>query len=363
MFLVLFFLLLFVSPIYGDAFNISGDGSTNEYYQTVALTVEAFPMSFEEEEGIQYDTSSVFGLNTTDVLLNYDLSILSTLGGMRRIGGMVDRVDGPPGTSIDLIYLYRNDTGHSINISKIGVPFSRNIPSMGDFTNIVEFNGEVPTYTVIPVSFNGTTLLREGKIREYMGMGVLQTSSIGNLLLDTVTIANPITIDNVEYLEDRIFVVSITNRSTEKLNNITFEYGTFVNEFDMYPSESRDIEYILDDDFNYFKIYNPNIKTECIILGSSNYNWFQMSAVTVLAYREDGGWVNGAYVQPEQESFCITRLPYSMTSQVLQYERSMEDDNIVRVEENNPKKIVLENVLGIQEEENFLLPKTAKKIY
>lgn len=370
MLLILLLLLFSISPIYADDFNIGGDGVSNEYYQTTGLTVQSFPNNSEEVNSISYDLSKVGGV-LTELSQSKNIQNLTALGYMRRIPDTLDEVKGPPGTKIDILYYFFNDAKHAVNISKLAIPFSRSVPDMGDLTNILEFQNDEPSLRSIDVLFNGYNLKKEGKLKEYSRSDEIPNGLKGTFVIDTVEISNPISIESIELEknEDLIDVkVLLKNYSGEKLNNLLFMHDTYSLQFDFLSLEEKIIEYSLDNtgDLGYFKITNPNTKTECAIYGSNFYNWLQPNAVTVLAYREDGGWVNGAHVQPAQESFCITRIPYSMTSSRLVYENIPDDDNIV-IENIDIEKedLVVEEVLGIQENNDVLLilPKTAKRYY
>jgi hypothetical protein len=372
MILILFFLLLLISPVYSDDFNVSGDGALNEYYQTTAITVSYFPDHYEYEKGITYDLSEIYGLDTYDVLNDYSIGGLTTMWYSRRVPNVVDRVAGPPGTVIDILYLYFNDTKHDVDISKIVIPFSRNIPSMGNWNNIVTHFSNTAIFRSIDVSFDNKVIRKEGMLKKYEGLGLVANGAMGSRILDTIMISNPLEVvsTQIQELDGYLNIqILIRNNSTEKLNDIIFEHEEYVEVFTLLPADEIFLEYNLEkkEDLGYYRITNPNTKTECVIYGSNYYNWLQPNAVTVLAYREDGGWINGAHVQPVGESFCITRLPYSTTSSVLKYEKQTVGDNILETEEVIAKEEgstnELNNVLGVDSTTGMSLPKTAKKIY
>ena len=373
MFLIFFFLLLSFSPIYADGFNGTGNTALNEFYQTTALTVSYFPKYNEYEDGITYDTEEAFGNSTDQALEEFSMNNLTSFWYARRIPNVLDRVSGPPGTVVDILYFYFNDTGHEVNISKLVFPFSRNIADMGNLNNIVKHYGNAPGYMSIDVKFDSYMLRKEGILKEYPGLGIVQPVVMGSLLLDSVQIVDPLEIVNFESIVGEEYIeisVLLKNVSKEKLDNILYEHKEFESTFSLLPSDEIHLEYSLgyEEDLGYFRITNPNTKTECSVYGSNYYNWLQPNAVTVLAFREDGGWINGAHVQPVYESFCITRLPYSITSSILRYEKNQDDDNILEESGTNDlkeNKSVVQNtesfVLGIQDD--FVLPKTAKTIY
>lgn len=370
MLLTILLLLFSISPIHADDFNAGGDGVFNEYYQTIGLTVQSFPDNSEEVNSISYDLSKTGGV-LTELSQGKNIQNLTALGYMRKIPDILDEVKGPPETKVDILYYFFNDAKHTVNISKLAIPFSRSVPDMGDLTNILEFQNDEPSFKSIDVLFNGYNLRKEGKLKEYLRSDEVENGLKGSFVIDSVEISNPISIESIELEKNEEMIdvkILLKNNSSEKLNNILFVHDTYSLQFDSLSFEERTIEYSLDntDDLGYFKITNPNTKTECSVYGSNFYNWLQPNAVTVLAYREDGGWVNGAHVQPVQESFCITRIPYSMTSSLLVYENIPDDDNIVKENIDIGKEnLDMEEVLGIQhdDEELLILPKTAKRYY
>jgi len=133
------------------------------------------------------------------------------------------------------------------------------------------------------------------------------------------------------------------------------------------------------------------------LYGNSLSDWTTTDAITALAFREDGGWVNGSYFKPEGEDFCITQIPYSVSislkkpqlvdeeeveeeidENIEDREEEIEEDSNGILDENN---IVLIDsttsnsddfvgdgeVLGVQtnsvKDNNFVLPKTGVVIY
>ncbi|MHC1716996.1 MAG: hypothetical protein AB9915_03905 [Candidatus Dojkabacteria bacterium] len=370
--LPLLILLLCITPIHADDFSNNGDSVNNSYFQTVAFTVESFPPICTEEQCIDYNESLVQGEDTSNVLSNMPLSSIADFGYMRRIPMVADRVKGPPGTIIDILYYYLNNTGHSINISKIIIPYSKNEYTLGNIPNLVNFANDQPIHGSVDVLFNNHTLRREGYLKEYVGMGILNNGVSGAEEIDEMYISNPIKIDTWSVEESNgvlTIKVWIQNNSEEYLNNMTFEHMGYTENFDIQAHNEKLLQYTLENvyhgeeflDLGYFQINNPNTKTECVVQGANYYNWLQSGAVTVLAYREDGGWVNGAYVQPSQESFCVERIPYKMNSETVYYEKK-EEENMIdtqKVEEDVKSELSSDTVLGVSDSLK-ILPQTAK---
>lgn len=398
MLLVFFFLFLLSSPVYADDFNICGDSRYSLYRHTTAITQGYLPESIDDAESLLYEDNLVEGRNTQEVLDNESLHTLADTFYKRRIPGKVDRVSGPPGTRVDFIYKYFNDAGHAVEVSKVVAPFSKEDPNQGNWLNIATMEGDLPELRSISIYYDFRWIVKKAFFKEYIGPGVLEYGQEGFLLLETLTISNPIKIKSVEVKElyegnkgVEISVI-IKNTSEESLENMVFEHQSFNLEFTIPPFEEINIVYVLEDfeQLGYFKIHNPNTRQECAISGNPQYQWFWGGGVTVIGYREDGGWINGSTMQPEGDYFCISRIPYTMTSPLLEYEKSPDSDNIEEEkivdsldepEDSEEKEEVEEEgeVLGIIDEvevsgpsagvfnearkNNFVLPKTAVVIY
>ncbi len=381
MLLVLFFLFLLISPVSADDFNMYGDSRYSDYKHTTAITQGYLPGSIDEADSFIYYYSLIEGQGTQAVLDNESMDTLTDTDYKRRIPGKVDRVSGPPGTQVDYIYKYFNFAGHSVDVSKVVAPFSKEDPDLGNWLNIVTMDTSLPVQRSISIHFDFRWIVKTALFKEYIGPGVLEDGQEGFLVLDTLTISNPIKIERIEVEEisgvNKGVEVSviIKNISEETLENMVFEHHTYNLEFTISPFEEMSIEYILQDfeELGYFKIHNPNTKEECTISGNPQYQWFWGGGVTVIGYREDGGWIHGSTVQPEGDCFCISRIPYTMTSPILEYEKSLDSDNIKEdeiidlldnqevfvedLEVNNEQR----GVLGIIDEtrkNNFVLPKT-----
>jgi len=292
------------------------------------------------------------GINSIEVL-GVGIDTLADTDLRKRIPGIMDTVSGPPGTEVDIIYNYFNNSGHSIDISKVLIPFSKNNPEEGNWLNVVKSDTGEPEERNVRIYYDFRWIIKTGLLKEYQGLGVLEEGEEGSLVLDTLTITNPIKIKTVEVEELNPGVVkllvNLENLTENSLEGLLFEHHRYSLEFNMDPLEEVTIEYVLEDfsELDYFKISNLKPHTECAIYGNSTYNWFWGQGVTAVAFREDGGWVKGAIVQPEGDVFCITRIPYSMTSEILEYEKSIDDDNM---EEENDVILEEEREVIVEEE-------------
>lgn len=370
LFLTFLFLFISVSPAFAD--NFSGDNVNNQYFQTISFNVEEFPKSCSEAGCMEYEENTVLGEDTTNFLDHQMLSSLTDFGNMRRIPMVADRVVAPPGTRIDILYYYLNSTGHHINISHIAIPFSKNDFNQGNLSNLVSFPNGNPVPKSITTLFNGNNLARDGNMKDYAGTGLVLSGETGTYKIDEMIVMDPLNVDHFTVVENGDVLdikVWIQNNSVEYLNSITYEHDTYSYTFDFPPFEEVVLEYSLENiwkdesvfDLGSYKIINPNTKTECAVQGTNYYNWTQVNAVSVMAYRDDGGWINGGYIQPAQESFCVTRIPYSVYSPQIIFERENVEEEKTSVD-NDVKDTPEESegeILGISNELKEL-PKTGK---
>lgn len=391
MLLILFFLLLLTSPIYGDGFDMIGNCSFNRYRQTTAISLFFLPESVSNGNfGISYDTNLVEGTKTEDVWENISLGTLTENDYWRRIPGVLDNVSGPPGTEIDILYFFLNQTGHTVEVSKIALPFSRTNLDQGNWLKLASMYGNSPIYREIPIPWEQLVLGRKSLTKEYSGPGLLYDGQGGSEVVDSLTISDPILIKDIQVVRQQDGVkitLWLENITTEPLEDILLEHFKYVKEVTIPALEEIEVSYLLKDfsGSEVLRITNPNSAQECIIYGNSFSDWTKTEAITVLAYREDGGWVNGSYVQPEVESFCIRQIPYT-TNIILRGYEDMWDETAVSqkeeketaegeaTEEESSVKEDKEEILGISREalddqgvrikrDNFLLPKTGVVIY
>jgi hypothetical protein len=385
-----------ITPVHADDFNIIGDSNFNQYRQATTVSIDTLPSTTQDSYNISYDTELISGYSTQEVFEQLTIEDITDMNYWKRIPDIADNVSGPPGTKIDIGYFFYNQAGHQVEVSKVVIPFSKEDPEEGNWLNVVLVNDPLPVQRSISMLWDNRNLTKSGLLKEYIGPGVLEENLRGSTILDTLTISNPIQVSDVQsevvgnVVEMRI---TIENLGNEVLGNLHFEHLTFSHNFTILPSQEIQLEYVLEEveDLGHFQIENPNEQRECAIQGIAKYQWIQTKGITVLAYREDrGGWVMGSYLIPEQESFCITRIPYTLTSPFLGYANTQVDDNMIEEEEEplqedpegqgketeqkeeplneeeSLEELVVDDkqgdVLGVTEEEesenNFVLPKT-----
>ena len=297
--------------------------------------------------------SVALGLHESNIIDMYDLDTLVNTDGHRRIKGEADSLVVVPGDMVDLLYFYKSI--EDILLEKVRFSASRNTPSLGNFSNLLNI-GNLSS-EIINTKWGSVDLYKEGFGKEYILNKNILAGEKGKLILGTYEVVKPIQIvswrliPNPEMQEINVNVV-VKNVTEEYLHSVKYEHCGYLLVKDFLPKEeytySYEIDKVLEDgeDFELDSIYisDPNTKTECSVYGSRYYQYFLSDAVPVYSYFE-GGWFSGAYVQPEGESFCIQRLPYSYVSEGIEYIYPEAVDNSVD-KEAMPME---ESVLGIQQ--------------
>ncbi len=401
--------LLLSSPVSADGFDQIYNSSFNRYKQTMGISYSYLPVSKNPSElGMSYDTSLVEGVATENVWGNYTLEYLTENDYWQRKSKLLSEVSGPPGMQIDLLYYYLNDTGHNIEVSSILLPFSRGDSSLGNWMNIAMGITGV-SYRDIPISWEQLVLSRKGLMKGYVGPGQMENGVGGSFIIDSFVIKDPINIEKIEVFAEGQEIkgkIILRNFKNVDLENINVTHGSFSSTYTIPAMDTIEIEYSLESDEweDILTISNPNFAKECILYGNSLSDWTTTDAITSLAFREDGGWVNGSYLKPEGEDFCITQIPYSVNIPLRKPQIEEDDEDIDEVEEGDDEPVSPTDspdsnlddlaqedpdeegeVLGVQvspneehisnegssndsivdniKDDNFVLPKTAVVIY
>jgi len=345
--MILYFFIIFATPVYSDSFDVSKDAGTNQYYQAVALGTEGYP----EIEDVQYVRSD-FMAESTSGILSTGISGYTDFDFTRRVPNVADRVYGPPGTVVDLVYLFRNNTGHDVNISKVNLVLSRNNPELGNLTDVLNIS-DVNTKDIL-YKYSNQNMTKSGISKEYVGVGEVQNGVEGGYVLESVSIKDPLEVGEAEYIKNDDGIVDIhvyiRNVSKEYLNNLVFKYLSHEEKFNLGAGDEHVVKFSLSSmpgTLETFSIYNPNIKEVCAVYGSPYYTYNDTNAISVFASRGND-FVPGAFVQPVRESFCVKRIAYTMV-----YGNWTEEF---------VEKGTEESVLGItdEKEEAKVLPKTGK---
>ncbi|MFA5633793.1 MAG: hypothetical protein WCY00_00115 [Candidatus Dojkabacteria bacterium] len=365
-FLIIFFLLLLsVTPVKADMFCTTYDGALNAFAQTVSLSISKLPA----QDDIEYEVTDVLGSSTDYVFENYTIyDLTSDNEHQHRYPQVLDRVEVPPNTDVDLAYFYRNRTGHDVRIFKIGMFFSKEDIGDGDWTGVLDIEESGLPWDMINLLYQGKMLYREGFYKEYQGLGIVPKDMFSAFVLDTLKVSDPLSIKDLKYEKNGElldFSITVVNSGNQDLNNLELKHEGIIKEFSISAKDEISLQYSVSNTESIFKeglfkIYNPNSRTECIIPGNDHSSTNRMSVATVFTLREQG-WVHGAYKLPEERSFCITRIPYTRVHRFSEHQEEKESDAIedgVKQEEDE----VLSEVLGVVSESRDILtlPKTGK---
>lgn len=312
----LFFLFFLFNPIsvYADDFNTTGDTFSNSFFHTIAITKD-----------------NSLGIGDIPTILN----------GKRRYSNVHDNVTGEPGTKIYLWYMYSNETGHTVDIQNIAVPLSR---INANISNLVSVNRDI-SYAKIQIVYSGKKISRESNYLYYDGVLGIPNEKKDIYILGTWYIKDPLekSLQEIKIENDVIKIkVLLKNTALEYWNSIVFKHYEYENSFNLQAGEEKLLEYEIpytgQKILSGFEIYNPNTKSGCTILGSNIDQWYSTQAITLFAKRENGTWIQGAYVQPILESFCIQRLPYTVHSDSIKLsneeERKEEEQEVLGVTDN-----------------------------
>jgi len=365
MLLFLYIFLLLTSPVSADGFDViykRGNSSFNRYRQTTGISYSYLPTPKNSfEPGLSYDISLIEGEETEDVWGNYTLEILTENDYWQRKRALLSRVSGPPGTQVDLLYYYLNDTGHGIEVNNIVLPFSRGDSSLGNWMDVVMGVTGI-SQRDISISWEQLVLSRKGLMKEYVGPGQIEYGMGGSSILDSFVIKDPINIEKIEMLPDGQHIngkIILRNLKNEDLENIGISHGSFNSTYTIPAMDTVEIEYSLNGDEwgDILTISNPNFARECILYGNSLSDWTTTDAITALAFREDGGWVNGSYLKPEGEDFCITQIPYSVSISLKKPQLVDEEEVEEEIDENieDREEEIEEDSNGILDENNIVL--------
>lgn len=369
-FLFIMFSFFCIENIYGDEFFESGgDVSKNMYFDTLTYSIGKLEESRKCPNCVEYDIKDVKGSSSSEVQnVNIsDLTYVDSKYGLVRKSGIYDTVALPVYSSVDFIYFGKNTGQESVYISDIKVSLSRSNVSMGNVVPLLYIDG---IYEDIKIKYIGYSFYKSGINKSYLGVGeVSSNQESGAILLERILIKPELSFVKWEaQINDgkalmRVYVKNISDRL---LNNVVFTHREYSNSRDFLPYQEYVYEYILDveDESNlgYAGIYDSNTKQECVVMGEDISSIVVGSSAIVSGVRKYNG-VSLPYVssrsKPWGESFCITRIPYTMYSgeMLIVSDKDEVDEEIDLEEEVTIVKedIDITQVLGIEK-----LPQTNK---
>ena len=324
-FLSVFLLILSPIPIYADDFFPSGELSKNEYIDTAMFGISNIPSVGSCPGCIEYDTNLVEGDYTKDIFQNVsidDVSYADSNYGLVRKSNVYDRMSVPPFSTIDIIYLFKNMAGETVNISNLGVFLSRD-DKKGP-SNLLNVNTE---YKGVLFNISSVKDMRYGNLKMYDGLGLVNDGGSGSIILDTLSVKSPLLFKEWEInFEGGLaqLKVSVKNNGNELLHNVEYNHKGFSVKRDFSAMEEYTYEYTLpnttQENIEYPNIFDPNIKMECAVSGKEMESPMIGNSAIIYGVREKNGeYLNyvSSRTKPWVESFCITRLPYKMYSPLL----------------------------------------------
>ncbi|MGI5897856.1 MAG: hypothetical protein ACOX6Q_01710 [Candidatus Dojkabacteria bacterium] len=322
----IFLLFSFTSSrILADDFTGTGDNTGNRFYQTVAYTIGAYPSELTDHI-VGYDQNDVVGMDINTFLTTHTLSSITDFGGNRTISGVADRVSLPPESKIDVVYLYKNEAGHGINLSHILIPLSSSTEEDAGLLDIVRLNS-TPVDMEVNIIRGGLFMGRKGKYLVANNIASVQDRADDKMAITTLYVKNPLEIKMIHTVNvDKSVKVTLNveNISKKYLHNIYFEHHGHTEEFDLSGKGSRHIEYVLENvldtedleiDLGSAIIRNPNSIKGCAVGEEENFRLLGLYTTSVFSYRLDGGYALGAMTAPDMGNFCVTVIPYTMSSE------------------------------------------------
>ncbi len=370
-FLTLFFLSI-PSLIYADYFHPYGDCSENRFFDTLGYGIESLASKGECANCLQFNSDDVKGSYTEYLLNSVNLDNLTFPDfsyGLVRSANFHSSVSLPPQSTVSFVYWYRNETGGRVNISSLSVFLSNAPLTLGDLRKVLDIDGEYerPAFNILTWNYK-----REGVLKRYNGLGLVNSNASGTIVLDSVTVKSPLLFERWEAQveEGRALVrVYVKNISEYELPNIEYEHLGFFLKRDFLVGEEYMYEYVVDIDseqsLGYASIYNPNVHRECAVMGEHMESYIVGNAAAVYGVREDGNSLNyvASRVKVYGLDFCVTRIAYTEYSGEMilkrESEEEIEQDSVVDdgslLEEETPTVVEESFVLGVKS-----LPKTAK---
>ena len=369
--LVIVSLFLFsLNKAYADDFTFTGDSSQNGFYSTISYLVNRADIKNLNNSGnkISFNMGDVYGKE--NFLIGNEVFSIFFNNGYWRENGVNEGtyVSVPPMGSTEVVYQYWNNSGHDVDISEIVVAYSKSNQERIPLNSFLEFSFGQEFPGQISFLYGGLSRDREGLFREYEGVGKVGNGEYGFKVLDRLTVKQPLEILDVKAGETesgiQIFV-TVRNSSFDDLDNLTLSHKDASLNFSLLANEEKILEYFLpipesneeNIDLGNFFIENNQSLRKCSVQGTNFSPEFDKNAVSAFSYREDGGWIVGALIGPSQESFCIDRVPYIISSDPVIL--SLEKDPVSEGGGNSLEEMdKAEDVLGVQDL-SFVLPHTA----
>ncbi len=369
--ILLCFVLLFlcINTVFADSyFSNDGDITYNRYFDTLGYGIGDLLESEKCSNCVEYDISKVSGTSSSWILSHINISDVTDDDwryGLVRNWNVYDRVALPPYSSLDFIYWSENRVGEDINVTSLKVLLSKQDITNGDLRELLYIDGE---YESIPIKYIIYNYPRDGIVKTYPGVGVVKNGGgfDGGMILDRVYVRPALQFIKWEAQrnEESVLVrVYVRNDSDIPLKDTVFTHNQYSLVRDFNPNEEYIYEYELEVgeslNLGYAGIYDPNENQQCAVKGEHMESNYVGESVIVAGVREkDSEYLSyiGSRVKPHMDSFCVTRIPYTLYSGEIILEEIEEDtaqeDVFIEVEESGGE------VLGIKK-----LPQTSINMF
>lgn len=307
--LLIFLLFILISPNTVYALD-------EKFYSTISFSIN----ELETERVQPYRTpNKISGEYTKDIISNTSIEDLTNDDLDSRIYNKYERVTVRPLSTVDVGYYWYNNTQDELDIDTIRIPLSRQTVYRGDITEVLP---DLPFKWGITYA---ESLKKGGNYLDVEGIGLVSPNSRGAVIIETFTVPVPIEITDyeIEYMNETMSKITFRVRSlvSQYLDNVLINYAgnidirinfTSYEEFTLTVYKECDLE---GNKVNCgpMRIKDPNLKTACMIYGSTWSGYIHPDSITVFNNIGDS-WIAGSGVQPDRGSFCITKLPYMYTT-------------------------------------------------
>ena len=345
------FVLLFnfyaATKIFADEYYSSGnDSAYSEMFSTVAYGIGNLP----DKDTVDYADSDIVGTSTQTIMneVSFDSIINTSISYMSR-KNTYSSIVAPPDTYVNVVYFYKNATGHDVNISQIAVPY-RNIG------NVVRFTSNVLDNLYVNVTYNSMNYTDIGTYGTYDGLRIPSGYS-GKRVIATIPINYAVSLMRVDTNvngENVEVSALLLNNTNSPLHNVVYKHGDYISSIEIEPNAEYIVQYTIPvtdvnlQEYSQIGIHVDESDAYCVLTASRANSWIDIGTVSVFNLRNDAdspydySWSTGSWLQNSRTNFCIKRSAYeSLHKFVSPVEESTEisdisDDNTGNTNNNDP---------------------------
>ena len=301
-----------------------------DFFHTTTYSIDRLPENtIEKPSSVEYDPNDVFGTYSTD-LNTIGIDDLVDTDYKRRIAYRYDRLSLPPYSTFDIYYYWNNTAQFERYVPVARILLSRSLFNKGDITNLAYSNMQ---QIEVGGWFTGTTCsdieglqrCRYGKYLEVYNLWYLFWKANEGLPAVNMTMMPPFVIEDREMdIVDgnrAILRVTIKNTGPYYLSAVKYSHNGYEHTRDFAKNESYTYEYEIGYEkyknsykFGFAVIDSPTIVSECVVTGGNWGEWGQVESISSYTLIDEQ-WIHSAQVQPGYESFCITRIPFKISTE------------------------------------------------